>query len=161
MYSKSLAYTWNQQYQKYDQAYVDTFFANVDAAGRRFQYGDLTGPGGAAKGNPVYEFLGVTRAWRYSRENMQRLHDEGRIEFRPGGSVPRLKRFLDESRGVAVQDIWTDIAYGALINFGKENLGYATQKPEALLARVINASSQEGDLVLDCFAGSGTAAAVC
>jgi DNA modification methylase len=159
-YKKGDYCTYNQQYQPYDQAYVATFFKNVDESGRRFQYGDLTGPGGPAKGNPVYEFLGVTRAWRYSKEKMQKLYEEGRIEFRPGGKVPRQKRYLDESPGVPAQDIWSDITYGSLINFGAENLGYPTQKPEAFLERVVKTSSNEGDLVLDCFCGSGTTAAV-
>ncbi|HEX5415139.1 MAG TPA: DNA methyltransferase, partial [Chloroflexota bacterium] len=87
---------------------------------------------------------------------MDELYREGRIEFRPGGKVPRLKRYLDEAPGVPAQDIWTDVSYGALINFGNENVGYPTQKPEALLERIIKTSSNEGDLVLDCFCGSGT-----
>ncbi len=157
-YSKGEHYTWNQQYQPYDESYVETFFKNVDENGRRFQYGDLTGPGGTAKGNPVYEFLGVKRAWRYSKARMQELHAQGRIAFRPGGAVPRLKRYLDESPGVPAQDIWADISYGALINFGAENVGYPTQKPLTLLERVIKTSSNEGDVVLDCFVGSGTTA---
>jgi adenine-specific DNA-methyltransferase len=152
--------TWNQQYQPYDDAYVKTFFSNVETDGRRFQYGDLTGPGGAAKGNPVYEFLGVTRPWRYSKEKMQTLYEQGRIDFRPGGKVPRLKRYLDESPGVPVQDLWSDIAYGSLINFGAENLKYPTQKPETLLSRIISTSSRENDIVADFFCGSGTTAAV-
>jgi DNA modification methylase len=160
IYTKSDGYTWNQLYQPYDETYVSTFYANVDSTGRRFQYGDLTGPGGAAKGNPIYEFLGVTRAWRYSRQKMEELYQQGRIEFRPGGKVPRLKRYLDEAPGMPVQDVWTDVSYGALINFGNENVGYPTQKPEALLDRIIKASSNEGNLVLDCFCGSGTTAVV-
>jgi hypothetical protein len=91
---------------------------------------------------------------------MQKLYEDGRIEFRPGGKVPRLKRYLDEAPGVPTQDIWMDVSYGALINFGTENLGYPTQKPEALLERIVKTSSNEGDLVLDCFCGSGTTAAV-
>lgn len=157
-YSKSANYTWNHLYQPYDEDYVKTFYSNVEPeTGRRFQYGDLTGPGGAAKGNPEYEFLGVTRYWRYSKEQMERLYKEGRIVFRPGGGVPRLKRYLDEAPGVPLQTMWTDIR--PLINFGKEALGYATQKPLALLERIIAASSIPGDVVLDPFCGCGTAVA--
>jgi DNA modification methylase len=149
-------YTWNQLYQPYDPDYIETFYSNVEPeTGRRFQYGDLTAPGGAAKGNPHYEFLGVTRYWRYSREKMEQLRKQGRIAFRPSGEVPRLKRYLDEAPGLPVQTVWTDIR--PLINFGKESLGYPTQKPIALLNRIIMASSNPADVVLDGFCGCGTA----
>jgi DNA modification methylase len=149
---------WNQLYEPYDEEYLKTFYSNIEpATGRRFQYGDLTAPGGAvpAKGNPCYEFLGVKRYWRYSQEKMEELHRQGRIEFRPKGKVPRLKRYLDEAKGMPVQSVWTDIR--PLINFGKESLGYPTQKPLALLERIINTSSNENDIVLDAFCGCGTA----
>ncbi len=160
VYTKSENYAWNQQYQPYDDDYLKTFYSNVDGNGRRFQYGDITGPGGPAKGNPVYEFLGVTRAWRYSRDRMEELYRQGRIEFRPEGKVPRIKRYLDEAPGLPVQDIWDDVSYGSLINFGKQNLGYPTQKPESVLERIIKTSCREGGVVLDCFVGSGTTLAV-
>ena len=150
--------TWNQLYEPYDEEYLKTFYSNVEPeTGRRFQYGDLTAPGGASpsKGNPHYEFLGVTRYWRYSQERMAELHRQGRIEFRPNGKVPRLKRYLDEAKGMPVQSVWTDIR--PLINFGNESLGYPTQKPLALLERIIKASSNENDIVLDAFCGCGTA----
>jgi site-specific DNA-methyltransferase (adenine-specific) len=88
---------------------------------------------------------------------MDQLYRDGRIEFRPTGKVPRLKRYLDESKGVPLQSVWTDIR--PLINFGKEALGYPTQKPLALLERIIQASSKPGDVVLDPFCGCGTAIA--
>jgi DNA modification methylase len=155
-YTKGVEYTWNQQYEPYSEDYLNNFYSNVEpGTGRRFQYGDLTGPGGAAKGNPQYEFLGVTRYWRYSREKMEQLHRNGLIEFRPKGKVPRLKRYLDETKGLPLQSVWTDIR--PLINFGKEALGYPTQKPLALLERIIKASSDPDDIVLDAFCGCGTA----
>lgn len=155
-YTAGDAYTWNQLYESYDKDYTDTFYSNIEPeTGRRFQYGDLTGPGGAAKGNPHYEFLGVTRYWRYSQEKMEQLNREGRIVFRPSGKVPRLKRYLDEGAGSPVQTVWTDIR--PLINFGKEALGFPTQKPLALLERIIKASSNPNDIVLDAFCGCGTA----
>jgi DNA modification methylase len=148
--------TWNQEYLPYDKDYVEQFYSNVEeGTGRRFQYGDLTGPGGAAKGNPQYEFLGVTRYWRYTKEKMEELHKQGRIVFRPKGKVPRLKRYLDEAPGLPTHSVWTDIR--PLINFGNEALGYPTQKPLALLERIIKASSNENDIVLDAFCGCGTA----
>jgi hypothetical protein len=102
------------------------------------------------------EFLGVTRYWRYSRERMERLYKEGRI-IQPG-AVPQYKRYLDEMPGVPVQNMWTDIS--VINNRSKEALGYPTQKPEDLLRRILNASSNKDDLILDCFVGSGTTSAV-
>jgi DNA modification methylase len=148
--------TWNQMYEPYSQEYIDTFYKNVEPeTGRRFMYDNLTGPGGAAKGNPKYEFLGVTRYWRYTREKMEELHKNGRIVFRPKGEVPRLKRYLDEAKGMPLQSVWNDIR--PIINFSKEGLGYPTQKPLALLERIIKASSNPNDIVLDAFCGCGTA----
>jgi hypothetical protein len=86
---------------------------------------------------------------------MERLYQEGRIEFRPNGKVPRLKVYLDEAPGVAIGDVWTDVR--GMINFGNEMLGYPTQKPSALLERIVSASSNEGDVILDPFCGCGTA----
>ena len=115
---------------------------------------NLTGPGGAAKGNAYYEVMGVSRHWRYSRENMDRLIKEGRIiQPKPGG-VPRYKRYLDEMPGVPCSDSWDDIR--PLNSQAQERLGYPTQKPQALLERIISASSNEGDIILDPFCGCGT-----
>ncbi|MCE5280371.1 MAG: DNA methyltransferase [Planctomycetaceae bacterium] len=149
-------YVWNQLYEPYADDYIETFYSNVEPeTGRRFQYGDLTAPGGASKGNPHYEFLGVTRYWRYCQEKMEELHRAGKIEFRPKGKVPRLKRYLDEAKGMPVQSVWTDIR--PLSNFGREALGYPTQKPVGLLERIIKTSSNPNDIVLDAFCGCGTA----
>ena len=118
----------------------------------------MTGPGGAAKGNPSYEVMGVTRYWRYSQERMAELIREGRVVQTRPGVVPAYKRYLDEMPGIPLQDVWTDInPIGAQ---AQERLGYPTQKPEALLERIIQASSNEGDVVLDPFCGCGTAVAV-
>ena len=153
-YSKSDRITWNPQFTAYDEDYIRSAYNNVDPDGRRWKSSDLTGPGGAAKGNPQFEFLGVTRYWRYTKENMERLLAEGRIYQSRPGVVPRMKHYLDEMRGVGVQDIWTDIP--PLSGNKAERLNYPTQKPEALLERIINASSNEGDVVLDPFCGCGT-----
>lgn len=133
-------------------------FKNVDPDGRRWQSVSLTGPGGAAKGNPYYEFLGVSRYWQYSKENMQRLYDEGRIHQSKPGAVPRRKMYLDEAKGVPLQDIWTDIV--PVQGAAKENTYYPTQKPTALLERILEVATNPGDIVFDCFMGSGTTQAV-
>jgi DNA methylase len=153
-YGKSDSGVWNPLFVPYDEAYVARDYRRADPDGRRYRIGDLSGPGGAAKGNPHYEVLGVTRYWRYSKEKMEELIRQGRvIQTRPG-AVPQYKRYLDEMPGVAVQNLWADVPI--LNNRSKESLGYATQKPEALLERIIAASSNEGDVVLDPFCGCGT-----
>jgi DNA modification methylase len=159
IYSKSSAYLWNQQYEPLTSEYVTSHYTQVDAdSGRRYQLTDLTGPGGAAKGNPQYEVMGVTRHWRYSRENMRQLIEAGRVVQPRPGAVPRYKRYLDESYGRPFQDVWDTPP--PLNSQARERLGYPTQKPEALLERIIQASSNEDDVVLDPFCGCGTAISV-
>jgi site-specific DNA-methyltransferase (adenine-specific) len=147
--------TFNQPFSEYDGEYVRKKYTQVDSNGRRYMLDNLTGPGGASKGNAYYEVMGVKRHWRYSRENMDRLISEGRIIQPSPGAVPRFKRFLDEMPGVAIGDDWDDIR--PLNSQAQERLGYPTQKPLALLERIIAASSNEGDVVLDPFCGCGTA----
>ena len=157
-YTKSSKWTWNPLYTEYDRDYIDQFYRHVEPdTGRRYRLGDLTGPGGAAKGNPSYEVMGVTRYWRYSEERMAKLIDEGRIMQTRPGAVPAYKRYLDEMPGVPLQNLWTDIR--PIGSQARERLGYPTQKPQALLERIIAASSNEGDVVLDPFCGCGTAVA--
>ena len=153
-YTKSDSSIRNELYKPYDDSYVAQFYRHVDTDGRRYRLGDITGPGGASKGNPQYEFLGVTRYWRYSRERMQQLYDEGRIVQTKPGTVPQYKRYLDEMPGVPLQDLWDDIP--PVSSQAVERLGYPTQKPLALLERIISASSNPGDVVLDPFCGCGT-----
>ena len=154
-YTKTDDWTWNPVYTEYDQEYVENFYRFVEpGTGRRYRLGDLTGPGGAAKGNPQYEVMGVTRYWRFSKERMQELIRQGRIIQTKPGAVPAYKRYLDEMPGVPLQDIWTDIKpIGAR---AAERLGYPTQKPVSLLERIIQTSSNEGASVLDPFCGCGT-----
>ena len=157
-YTKGPNWTWNPIYTPYDQDYIEQFYRHVESeTNRRYTLDNLTGPGGAAKGNPSYEVMGVTRYWRYSRERMNELIGEGRVVQTSPGSVPRYKRYLDEMPGIPLQDIWTDT--GPIASQASERLGYPTQKPEALLERIIQASSNEGDVVLDPFCGCGTAVA--
>jgi DNA modification methylase len=159
-YTKGDLPVFHPQHLPLPESTADSWYRHVeDGTGRRYNKADITGPGGAAKGNPHYEIFGITRYWRYSKERMEQLIAEGLVcQDRPG-TVPYLKRYLDESPGVALQDIWTDIPMLRGYTRG-ERTDYPTQKPEALLARMIEASSNPGDLVLDCFSGSGTTAVV-
>ena len=157
-YSVSDNWTWNQLYTEYDQDYIDEFYRHEEPeTGRRYRLDNLTGPGGATKGNPSYEVMGVTRYWRYSEERMAELIEQGRVVQVSPGAVPAYKRYLDEMPGIPLQDIWTDI--GPIGSRARERLGYPTQKPQALLERIIQASSNEGDVVLDPFCGCGTSVA--
>jgi adenine specific DNA methylase Mod len=158
-YAKSNDYFFKMEYTPYEQEYIDTYYKFVEKeTGRRYWLDNLQGPGGAAKGNPSYEVMGVTRYWRYSKEKMQKLIEEGRIIQTNPGTVPKYKRYLDEMKGKPVQDIWDDLkSLGGLGSNANERLGYPTQKPLALLERIINASSNPGDVVLDPFCGCGTA----
>jgi DNA modification methylase len=158
-YTKTSQWVWNQLHVAYDQDYVDGKYRYVEeGTGRRYTLGDMTGPGGAAKGNPQYSVMGVTKYWRFSRDKMDELIHAGRVVQPRPGAVPRYKRYLDEMPGVPLQDLWTDIS--PINSQAAELLGYPTQKPQALLERIIKASSNEGDLVLDPFCGCGTAVAV-
>lgn len=146
-------WTWKWQYTAYDANYIKDFYKYVEpGTGRRYRLSDLTGPGGAAKGNPQYEIMGVVRHWRFSKEKMAQLMADGRVVQTRPGAVPAQKRYLDEMPGVPLQNDWADIGRAS----GKGNLGYDTQKPVALLERIIAASSNEADLVLDPFCGCGT-----
>jgi site-specific DNA-methyltransferase (adenine-specific) len=152
-YTKSGKWTWNAQYTPHNESYVDSFYKYKDADGRVFRLADLTNPN-KNRPNLTYEFLGVTRVWRWTRERMQKAYEDGLIiQSKPGG-VPSLKRYLDEQEGNPVGDVWTDIA--PVQAQADERLGYPTQKPVALLERIINASSNAGDIVLDPFCGCGT-----
>ena len=155
-YTKSDRWTWNPIHTPYDKDYIDQFYRHIEPeTGRRYRLDNLTGPGGAAKGNPQYDVMGVTRYWRYSEERMAELIAEGRVVQSRPGAVPSYKRYLDEMPGVPLQDVWTDIQ--PIGSRAKERVGYPTQKPLALLDRIIKASSNEGDLVLDPFCGCATA----
>jgi len=161
-YTKSDQWTWNPVYTPYDQSYLDNFYKHVDPeTGRRYRLDNLT----AAKpgGDVSYEWHGRRpykgRYWAYSREKMDKMLEEGRIYFpkKPDG-VPSYKRYLDEMPGVPLQDLWTDL--DPIHASAAERLGYPTQKPESLLERIIESSSDEGGVLLDPFCGCGTAVAV-
>jgi DNA modification methylase len=152
-YVKSNVYTFNPQHSDYGDKYLKKYNL-MDPDGRRYMLDNITGPGGAAKGNPSYEVMGVTKYWRYSKERMQELIDDGQIVQPSPGAVPRFKRFLDEMPGVPMQNIWDDIF--PINSQAKERLGYPTQKPLDLLTRIIEVSSNEGDVILDAYCGCGT-----
>lgn len=118
----------------------------------------VDGPGGAAKGNPYYEFLGVKGYWRYSQSTMQSLYDSGEIVLSSTGRSLSRKRFLRDAKGTPLTDFWSDI--NRISPTSRERLDYPTQKPEKLLERIISTSCPPGGMVADFFVGSGTTAAV-
>ena len=156
-YTKRDNSEFNAQYGPLDPGYVERFYRYADPDGRRYKLDNMLGPGGASKGNPEYEVMGVTRYWRYSRQRMQQLISEGRVIQTNPGTVPMYKRYLDESMGTPITTNWSDISF--VRGWSNERLGYPTQKPIALLERIIQGSSNEGDVVLDPFCGCGTAVA--
>jgi site-specific DNA-methyltransferase (adenine-specific) len=150
-YSKTKEFTWSKQFMPYDPRYAQTYYRYKDEDGRLFMSDNLAAPGGRG---PRYEWKGIVRNWRVTRENMEKLEKEGRIFYTNKG-IPRLKRYLDEQLGMPLQSIWTDVL--PIVSWSTEGLGYETQKPLALLERIIRSSSNEGDVVLDPFCGCGTA----
>ena len=163
MYVKSDEYLWNVLHQPYDEAYLSTFFEMTDPDGRKWKRMDLTGAGirHGATGMP-WRGIDITekgRHWAYPPSLLEEFDEKGLLHWpKREGGMPRLKQYADEMPGVPIQDVWTDIR--PLHNLARERMGYPTQKPEALLERIINASSNEGDVVLDPFCGCGTAVAV-
>jgi site-specific DNA-methyltransferase (adenine-specific)/adenine-specific DNA-methyltransferase len=157
MFSKSENYELNIQYTDLSKDYYDKYYNKVDErTGKRFMPSPLIGHVGT---NKEYVWRGFTRAWRYPQHRLDELDAKGMIYWPEGGDgVPRFKKFIDESSGRAVQSLWTDIS--SVNSQAKEDTQYPTQKPEALLERIIRTNCNEGDLVADFFCGSGTTAAV-
>lgn len=153
-YSKSADYYFQKQHAPHSEEYVEQFYRNVEPkTGRRYTLSDVTNPN-PDRPNLTYEWKGVKRVWRWTKQRMQQMDKEGRLVYSKTG-LPRYKRYLDEMTGSAITDVWTDIAPVAA--HAKESLGFPTQKPIVLLERIIAASSEEGDIVLDPFCGCGTA----
>jgi DNA modification methylase len=153
-YTRGDSWTWNPQYVPYDQAYVDRDYRRVEAGtGRRYRISDVT----SNRPGSTYEWKGKgppgNRYWAYAHERMVGFEEQDRLHYSSTG-YPQLKRYLDEMPGQMVQDVWTDIQ--PINNRAAERLGYQTQKPIALMERIIGCSSNEGDLVLDPFCGCGT-----
>jgi hypothetical protein len=155
-YSNSGDYVWNPVHTSYDSRYIDNYFNREDENGR-FQAITCTAPGDRTGTKAHYSWKGMLpppgRHWAWKYEQMQEFEAAGRLVYSSNG-VPRLKRYAHEGLGVAVQDVWMDIP--RLDAHSSERLGYETQKPVALLERIISASSRPGDVVLDPFCGSGT-----
>ena len=154
-YTKGQGYIFNTVFQDYDESYLARF-THVDPDGRKWDSGNLTAKG-LQGGGYEYEYKGVRSLWRCPKETMERLDKEGRLHFTSKGGI-RSKVYLDELSGMPSQALWTDL--NAVNSQAEERVDYATQKPEALLERIIKASSNEGMLVADFFGGSGVAAAV-
>lgn len=155
-YSKTEDYKWNDLYVPYRKEYIEKYYSFIDEkTGRYFQPTSLLGHVGV---NPIREWRGIKKPWRYPISQLDKLDSEGLIYWAKEGGMPRLKRFLDEQKGVPLQSLWDDIP--PVNSQALEDTYFATQKPEALLERIIKASSNEGDLVADFFCGSGTAGAV-
>ena len=150
-YTKGDKWTWNSQYQPYDEKYKARF-RYKDPDGRAWTDDNLTAKG-LVGGGYEYEYKGASSLWRVPLETMERLDAEGRLHFTSRGGIRR-KRYLDEMQGRPVQSLWDDIS--ALNSQSHERTGYPTQKPLALYKRIIEASSDEGDWVLDPFAGCAT-----
>jgi DNA modification methylase len=162
-YTKTDKHTFNPQYLPYEEQYVDKFYSHKDKDGRRWMSDNLTAAG-IRHGETGKPWRGIDPTkkgnhWKYPPSKLEELAKAGHIQFpkKPGG-VPRYKRYLDEVKGLLIQDIWVDIT--PVQAHAKERLGYPTQKPESLLERIIRVSSNPMDIVLDPFCGCGTALAV-
>jgi hypothetical protein len=135
-FSKSESYIWNPQYKPYSQEYIDAKFTNADSNGRKYRVGDIGD---------------------YSKESIAKFREQGKIYDYPSGKIG-LKRYLDEQKGEALSEIWTDVP--EVNSMARERVNYPTQKPELLIERLILSLSNENDIVCDFFCGSGTTAAV-
>ena len=158
-YTKSDDYTFNTQYLPYSEEQAARDYRHIDADGRRYSSSNLRAP--SPRPNLTYEYKGYQphrNGWAVSRERMEQLDAEGRLLFpqNENGRI-RLKLYLDEMPGEPRDNVWTDIP--PIGSRAKERLGYPTQKPQALLERIITTSSNPGDVVLDPFCGCGTAVA--
>ena len=151
-YSANDRWTWNIQYQPHDDVYRARF-RRQDSDGRAWSDYDLSAKG-LSGGGYEYEYKGVSSLWRVPLTTMRQLDSDGKLHFTTRGGI-RLKRYLDEIKGRPLQAVWTDI--NAINSQAKERIGYPTQKPLALLERIISASSNPGDVVLDPFCGCATA----
>ena len=171
-YIRGDLFTWDQPYLPHSKEYIEKFYRHIDSDGRRYTLGDLKG-GGERSGNSGKPWREIDpnktgSHWaipnRALPENVKSMSSQGKLDYLdqigriywpPSGSMPRYKRYLDEMPGIAIDTLWDDI--GNIQAHSKERVGYPTQKPLALLDRIIKASSNEGDMVLDPFAGCATA----
>jgi DNA modification methylase len=153
-YSKTNKFKFNIVYQPYDEEYLKRF--RPDENGRLFIDDNLLAKN-LAGGGYEYEYKGITMIWNCPQETLIRYDNEGKLYYTKNGKI-RLKRYLDELKGVPCQTVWTDIF--SVNSQAKEKIGYPTQKPEALLQRIIECASNKNDIVFDPFVGGGTTVAV-
>lgn len=158
-YSKTPVFTFNRQYTSYDKSYIDSFYRYTDENGRRYRISDFSqnGQGEGRYFGDQFIMPKSGKHWIWSQERIDQGMKEGRIIISKNG-VPGLKRFLDEMPGNPLRDIWDDI--NAIGPQSSEQENYPTQKPEALIERIIISATNPDDLVFDCFMGSGTTQAV-
>lgn len=162
-YAKSNEFSFNQLYLPHSKDYIDRYFTYQESNGRRFATIDATQAGitRGESGKPWRGFDPASKGnhWKFGVKDLDKLDEQGRIYWpEKDGGWPRLKSYLDEQKGSAIQSIWTDV--NVINSQASERGDYPTQKPESLISRIISASSNAGDIVLDCFIGSGTTAAV-
>lgn len=159
-YTKDDKWKWNQPYQPYSDSYIASHYSQRDEDGRRFTTRDLTASMSRASSGQLYDWKGKrpvsTRCWAYTKDNMEDFEARGLLVYGRTG-IPRLKLYLDDQPGTPASDIWDDIP--PINSQAAERLGYPTQKPQALLERIISASSDQDDVVLDPFCGCGTTVA--
>ena len=159
-YSKSKGFIWNPPYAKHSDSYLKSKYRYTEEDGRVYRLGDITSP--SPRPNMMYEWKGYPsppNGWRYSQEKMKELDENGIIWYPDSKNKrPQRKRYLEDSKGTLIGNIWADIP--PVNPQAQERVDYPTQKPEALLERIIKSSSNEGDLVADFFCGSGTTMAV-
>jgi site-specific DNA-methyltransferase (adenine-specific) len=158
-YTKGDEWAWNQIHVPYSDSYVASHYSQVESGtGRRFTTRDVTASMQRASSGQLYEWRGFrppqTRCWAFAKERMEEFDRKGLLTYSDRG-MPRMKLYLDEMPGTPCDDIWTDIP--PINSQAEERLGYSTQKPVALLERIVAASSNPGDVVLDPFCGCGTA----
>ncbi len=159
-YSKSDNFVWNADAvtQPYDMSNLDERtakqYSSRDSSGRLYSLTSITAPAQDPSSNLTYEVMGVTRTWRWTRERMQKAIDDGIVVQTKPGNVPRQIRYLENQKGKTLNSVWIDIP--ALHSQAIERTGYPTQKPLKLYKRMIEASSNPGDIVLDPFAGCAT-----
>lgn len=155
IYSKSSEYKWNNLFANYSKEYIEKTYSRIEPkTGERYALGDLSGPGGSSKGNPYFEFKGFKKYWRYNKSKMDLLFTQGKIIQTTPKTVPKIKRYLKDMNGIPLNDMWIDIPNEQTVN--KKSLKYPTQKPVKLLDRIIQCSTDEEDVILDPFCGSGT-----
>lgn len=154
LYSKRIL-MFNQQFKPYSEEYLKKYYKHQDGKGR-FLDRDLTA-GGLSGGGYNYDWKGIKKLWRCPIETMQKYEEQNKLYYTRNGT-PRLKQYLEEMPGVPLTNLWNDIP--PINSQASERLGYPTQKPEALLERIIKASSNKGDVILDAYCGCGTTIAV-